>query len=108
MSVAIDLPKNIEIILDQRAREEHIDRISVLRQMLLEGAECYLVYQYSNGKITKGRLAELLDLDIYEVNELLEKYHIKSSISYERFTRGIKYERCNTRRRYRLKALPAH
>lgn len=29
------------------------------------------------------------DLDIYGVNELLEMYHVKSSISYERFTRGI-------------------
>lgn len=89
MSVAIDLPKNIETILDQRAREEHTDRISVLKKMLREGAESYLVNQYSSGKITKGRLAELLDLDIYGVNELLEKYHVKSNISYERFTRGI-------------------
>ncbi len=31
----------------------------------------------------------ILDLVIYGVNELLEKYHVKSSISYERFTRGI-------------------
>jgi hypothetical protein len=27
---------------------------------------------------------------MYEVNELLEKYHVKASISYERFARGIK------------------
>ncbi len=63
MSVTIDIPKN---------------------------AELYLVNKYSNGKISKGRLAEMLDLDMYEVNELLEKYHVKGSISYERFTRGIK------------------
>lgn len=89
MNIAIDIPKNIETILDQRAREEHIDRISILKQLLCEGAESYLVNQYSSGRISKGKLVELLDLDIYGVNELLEKYHIKSSISYERFTRGI-------------------
>lgn len=89
MSITIDIPYNIDLILDQRAREEHIDKVSVMKQMLREGAESYLVGQYSHGRISKDKLAELLDLDIYEVNELLEKYHVKSSISYERFTRGI-------------------
>ena len=54
-----------------------------------EGVESYLVDLYSSGKISKGKLAELLDLDIYGVNRVLEKYHAKSSINYERFTRGI-------------------
>ncbi len=89
MSITIDVPKNIDNILDLRSREEHLDRISVLKQMLWDGVESYLVNQYSSGKISKGKLAELLDLDIYGVNEVLEKHHIKSTISYERFTRGI-------------------
>ena len=89
MSITIDVPKNIENILDLRSREEHIDRMSVLKQMLWDGVESYLVNQYSSGKVSKGKLAELLNLDIYGVNEVLEKYHVKSSISYERFTRGI-------------------
>lgn len=61
MTINIDIPKNIDVILGR----------------------------YSGGKISKDKLAELLDLDIYEVNELLEKYQVRSSISYERFTRGI-------------------
>ena len=89
MSITIDVPKNIENILDLRSREEHIDRVSVLKQMLWDGAESYLVNQYSGGKISKGKLAELLNLDIYDVNDVLEKHHIKSTISYEKFTRGI-------------------
>lgn len=89
MSIMIDVPKNIENILDMRSREEHIDRISVLKQIIWDGVESYLVDQYSNGKISKGKLAELLNLDIYGVNEVLEKHHVKSTISYERFTRGI-------------------
>jgi len=89
MSITIDVPKNIDLILDMRSREEHIGKISVLKQMLWDGAESYLVNQYSYGKISKGKLAELLDLDLYGINDLLEKYHIKYSISYDRFTRGI-------------------
>jgi len=57
--------------------------------MLREGAEYYLVNQYSKGRISKGKLAEFFDMDLYEIDELLEKYHVKSSISYKRFTKGI-------------------
>ena len=90
MSITIDMPKSIECILDLRCRDEHVDKISIIKEMLWDGAESYLVDQYSIGKISKGKLAELLNRDLYEVGELLEKYHIKSSLSYEQFTRGIK------------------
>lgn len=89
MSIIIDIPKNIEDVLELRSREEHIDRISVLKQMLWDGVESYLIAQHSSGKISKGKLAELLKVDIYELNEVLEKHNVKSTISYERFTRGI-------------------
>ncbi len=89
MSITIDIPKNIDRVLDMRSREEHVDKVSVLKQMLWNGVESYLVDQYSGGRISKEKLAELLGLDIYDVNELLEKYHVMSSISYKRFTRGI-------------------
>lgn len=89
MSITIDIPKNIDRVLEMRSREEYVDKISVLKQMLWNGVVSYLVDQYSGGRISKEKLAEILNLDIYDVNELLEKYHVKSSISYERFTRGI-------------------
>ena len=89
MSITIDVPKNIDNIPDLRSREGHIDRIPVLKQRLWGGVESYIVNQYSSGKISKGKLTELLDPDIYAVNELLEKHHVKSTISYERFTRSI-------------------
>lgn len=89
MSITIEVPKSIDNILDQRSQEEHLDKVSALNQMLWTGAESYLVNQYSSGRISKGKLAELLDLDMYEVTELLERHHVNASISYERFTRGI-------------------
>ncbi|PXF61265.1 MAG: hypothetical protein C4B59_04755 [Candidatus Methanogaster sp.] len=89
MSITIEVPESIDSILDRCSREEHLDKVSALNRILWTGAESYLVNQYSSGRISKGKLAELLDLDIYEVNELLEKHHVKDSKSYERFTRGI-------------------
>ncbi|RZN14296.1 MAG: hypothetical protein EF812_05780 [Methanosarcinales archaeon] len=89
MRITIDVPKSIDSILNQRSHEEHLNKVSALKQMLWEGAESYLVNQYSRSRISKDKLAELPDLDIYEVNELMEKHHVKFSISYERFTREI-------------------
>lgn len=83
MTVTLDIPANVDQILNLRSREEHLDKMSVLRQLLHEGVETYLVHSYSNGKISKERLAELLDKDIYE------EYGVRSNISYKRFTRGI-------------------
>jgi len=38
---------------------------------------------------TVPKLAELLDVDSYRAHEIPEKYHIKPSIGYSRFVRGI-------------------
>ena len=89
MSITIDIPKSIDRVPDMRSHEEHIDKVSVLKQMLWTGVKSCPVDQYSGGRISKEKLAVMLSLDIYDVNELLEKHHVKSSISYERFTRGI-------------------
>ena len=53
------------------------------------GAEKYLAERYSGGEISIEKLAELLDVDSYRAHEILEKYHIKPSISYSRFVGGI-------------------
>ena len=58
-------------------------------EYLKKGAKSNLIARYSSGKISKGKLAELLKLDIYELNDVLKDNYIKSTISYEKFTKGI-------------------
>lgn len=81
MSITIDIPKNIDRVPEMCSRKEHVDKVPLLKQMLWNGVESYLVDQYSGGRIIKEKLAEMPSLDIYDVNELLEKYHVKSSIA---------------------------
>jgi predicted HTH domain antitoxin len=90
MSITIEIPPSIENILNKRALEQHLDRESILKQMLWESAEHYLVEEYSKGRISKGKLGEMLDMDIYEVNDLLDRYHIKGNLDLETFQEGIK------------------
>lgn len=89
MSITIEIPPTIGNILDKRAREQHLDRESILKQMLWEGAERYLVEEHSKGRISKGKLGEMLEISIYEVNDLLERYHIKDNINFEDFVEGM-------------------
>ena len=46
------------------SREEHADNVSVLKQILWNGVELYLVDQYSGGRISNEKLVEILGLDI--------------------------------------------
>jgi hypothetical protein len=32
----------------------------------------------------------MLDMNIYEVNDLLDRYHIKGNLSFETFVEGVK------------------
>ncbi len=89
MTITIDIPPTIQNILDKRSRDMHLDKESILKQMLWDGAEYYLIKEYSNGRISKGKLAEMLDINIYEVNDLLKKHHVKDSISYDNFVKGV-------------------
>ncbi len=60
-----------------------------LMEYLKHIVESDFVTKYYSGKISKGKLAEMLKVNLYEVNEVLEKYHVKSSVGHGRFTRAI-------------------
>ncbi|WP_207205240.1 hypothetical protein [Methanolobus psychrotolerans] len=55
----------------------------------MDVTEHYLIEEYSNGRISKGKAAKMLDISIYEINDLFEKHRVKDSISYENFIKGM-------------------
>ena len=89
MHVAIEVPENIMEIVKQRLQREHLDEKASLKQLLCMGAEKYLAERYSEGEISIEKLEELLGVDLYRAHEIPKKYHIKLSISYSRFVKGI-------------------
>ena len=89
MHVALEVLKNIMEIAKQRSQREHLNEKATLKQPLYMGAEKYFAERYSEGEISIEKLAELRAVDVYRAHEILEMYHIKSSISYSGFVRGI-------------------
>lgn len=68
--VALRIPEHLLSLADLRARKEHLDKASALRQILYEGAESYTLRLLSRGEISLSRAAELLDLSPGEVLDL--------------------------------------
>ena len=60
-----------------------------LKQLLHEGAEEYIIEKYSKEEISIRQVAELLNIDIYKLQEMLGWHDVKSSSSYKHFVKGI-------------------
>ena len=68
--VALRIPEHRLSRADVRARKEHVHNASVLRQLLYEGAESYVLRLLSRGELSLSRAAELLGLTPGEVLDL--------------------------------------
>ena len=68
--VALRIPDHLLSLADVRARKEHVDKASALRQILYEGAESYVLRLLSRGELSLSRSAELLGLTPGEVLDL--------------------------------------
>ncbi len=68
--VALRIPDHLLSLADVRARKEHVDKASALRQILYEGAESYVLRLLSRGELSLSRAAELLDLTPGELLDL--------------------------------------
>ncbi len=68
--VRLRIPDHLLSLADVRARQEHVDKASALRQILHEGAESYVLRLLSRGEVSLSRAAELLDLTPGEVLDL--------------------------------------
>ena len=44
---------------------------------------------YKKGEISIKRASELLDVDIYRMQEILRKHGVRANISYEKFVKGV-------------------
>jgi predicted HTH domain antitoxin len=68
--VALRIPDHLLSLADVRARKEHVDKASALRQILYEGAESYVLRLLSRGELSLSRAAGLLALTPGEVLDL--------------------------------------
>lgn len=67
------IPEGLLSLVDSKAREDRTDRSTALRQLLYAGAEDYVIELLRRGRISASRAAELLDISLYRVHELMRE-----------------------------------
>ncbi len=84
---AIRLPKEIEKAVEERTKEEKIDKSTAMKQFLIMGIREYkkkkAVELYRDGKVSLSEAAKIAAISIYEMIDLLIKAGIKSDYSLE-------------------------
>jgi hypothetical protein len=87
--VPLRIPEKLEQVAALRAEIEHTDRATAMRQWLHEGADRYVVQLVSDGHITISRAAELLDVSIYDIHAMAERYGIQLGPTVEQWHRSL-------------------
>ncbi len=59
-----------------RAQEDHVDQSTALRQFMYIGAEEYILHLVEKGRLSIGKSAELLGINIYDMHQLAQKHGV--------------------------------
>lgn len=82
------VPENLLSLVDSKAKEDRTDRSTALRQLLYAGAEDYVVELLKRERISASRAAELLDVSLYKVHELMRERGAEATSGSEEYDRG--------------------
>ena len=85
--VPLRIPENLDQVARLSAELEHTDKATAMRRWLHEGAAIYLVRQVGEGRLTMNRAAELLEVSIYDLYDIAERYRIEIGATGEQ--RGL-------------------
>ena len=85
---ALRLPKGLLELAELKSKADRTDKATALRQLLYTGAEEYVLKLVSEGKLSIGRAAELLDLSVYELQRLARERGVELGAGVEQYERA--------------------
>jgi hypothetical protein len=86
--VSLRIPENLDELAALYGQDQHTDKATALRQWLHQGAAHYVLNLVSEGRVSIGRAAELLDLSIYDLHYLAETHGIELGATDEQRQRS--------------------
>lgn len=75
--VPLRIPEHLDELAALSAQVEHTDKATALRQWLHKGAALYVLKLVEDGRISRTRAAELLEVSIYDIYNLAETYGVE-------------------------------
>ena len=96
MTVQVNLrvPPEVADDLDRLAAEEHLSRIDLARQILLEGVarrkQALALQLYQEGKVSRSRAAEMAGVSLWEMMDLIDQAEVKAAYSLREAVEDIR------------------
>jgi len=87
----IRIPEDLSRKIKYRAKNEDIDESSAIRQLIKLGLREYAVDLYKNRRITLREAAELADVSLREMLDILTEHGIKGNITLKQQQKSIKH-----------------
>ena len=84
------IEENIGEIVELKSKDEHISKTTAIKQFLYNGVEDYLLKLCSQGRISIGKVAEILKKSIYDVQEEARQKNIKLGVTAEDYEKSRK------------------
>ncbi len=86
-TITTRVPDDIEKIIENISRIEHLDKSTVVRRLLTKAVKEWLIEnaleQYRDGKITIGKAADMVDIPIREMIAIAAKKGIQFQYSLD-------------------------
>jgi hypothetical protein len=80
-------------ILKTLAKEEHKEKSSVARELMLDGLKYKMMIAYKEGRVSISRLSRTLELNLSETIDFLASLGLSAPISYDDYLAGIEIAR---------------
>lgn len=88
---SLRIPDNLLRVVRERARREHLDEATVIRQLLAMGVTEHAVHLYREGKATLNEAAEMASLPPREMLEVLWDHGVKGNVTLDQQRKAIDF-----------------
>lgn len=87
----IRLPKNLARAVSRWARLEKVDESTAIRQLLAIGVEGFAVKLYKAGNLTLNEAAELADVSLREMVDVLNSHGVRGNITLDQQRKALNF-----------------
>ena len=86
----LKLDERIMPIIELKSKEEHTNKSIVLKQMIYQGLEEYVLQLCENGRISVSKAAQILGQSIYDIHRIAKEKRIKLTANEEQLEKSRK------------------
>lgn len=86
----LKLDEEIMPVIELKSQEEHTNKSIVLKQMIYQGVEEYVLQLCEKGRISVGKAAKILGKSIYDIHRIAQENGIKLTANEEQLLKSQK------------------